>query len=427
MKRVLFCVVLGLTLFTLNSFGLTYEFDGDEGWTAGWHVANFGWEGGKLVFDTTGGDPAIFSPDNLGLPGTSFRTIHLDIEISGSSDLPFQLFYSTNAETGMNDEKSIYFTVYPGRSSYLLNIPEKLVASNKPNKWDGQTIKQFRLDPGGLSGVNVKIDWITLGDTWEFNTNGNFEGWGGWGTVKNQQVTGGYLYFEFNGTDPYMQFVPGISSQTVYGGYHKWLIADIDYTATNPDNFQLFFTNAQGEGVSEAKSIIFYCRPGRYTYLVHIPQRLNEEGKSDTWTNQSIYSLRFDTGGQASGSVKIYSFKLRRGPEPDPNNMNNITYNFDLIPSGGRPGHKQGWYIGNNITSITALASGALEVKPLSTSGDPYFCVNPQYFNPTEYKYVVVRKSITGFEHNNPEGWQFFGFPGQVAVWFTKIITFILM
>jgi hypothetical protein len=191
-----------------------------------------------------------------------------------------------------------------------------------------------------------------------------------------------------------MQFFPNIPSQTVYGGYHKWLIADIDYTATNPDIFQLFFTNAQGEGVSELKSIKFYCRPGRYTYLVHIPQRLTEEGKPDTWTNQSIFSLRFDTGGQASGSVKIYSFKLRRGPEPDPNNMNNITYNFDILPFGGwLPGHKQGWYAGGNINSMTALASGVLEVKTDPAINDPFFCVNPQYFNPTEYKYWLFVKA----------------------------------
>jgi len=161
-KNLLFVLIISFIIFIpFTSYPVIWEFHtagNTEGWTGGSWVTNFGVSGDALTFDTTGGDPQIFSPDNINVNGSNFRYLHADIEFTASSNQTFQMFFITTADGGWNEPKSITFTGYTGRRTYLINIPQRLSAEGKdPNSWLGKTIRQIRFDPGGLSGCNVKI------------------------------------------------------------------------------------------------------------------------------------------------------------------------------------------------------------------------------------------------------------------------------
>ncbi|HOK10394.1 MAG TPA: Ig-like domain-containing protein, partial [Candidatus Hydrogenedens sp.] len=410
-KKLLFegCSIL-FVLFSFTVHAVVWEFhtNGDtEGWSAGPYTTNFTVSGDALTFDTTGGDPQIFSPDNLNVNGSNFRYLHADIEFTASSNQTFQMFFITTADGGWNEAKSIHFTGYTGRQTYLVNIPQVLSSEGKdPNSWLGKTIRQIRLDPGALSGCNVKIYWfgITFGSNsrgavWDFETNGDFEGWGGFSCAQNQQVTGGYLYFEFNCSDPYVQS-PG--DLRISGSDYPWLQADIEFSPS--DNFfQMFYSTTVEGGYEEARSVVFPSRVGRYTYLINIPQRLSEEGKSGVWNGRTITQIRFDTGGLSSGNVRIYYIGLRREPIPD--------WQFDV------GNHKQGWTAVQQISNLQANG-GVLSLN--TTGSDPFIYVYNQHFNPSSYRYLLLRANITGYGNNNPAMMQTFGFPGTGAGWYVN-------
>ncbi|HOQ33324.1 MAG TPA: Ig-like domain-containing protein, partial [Candidatus Hydrogenedens sp.] len=158
----------------------------------------------------------------------------------------------------------------------------------------------------------------------------------------------------------------------------------------------MFFTTATDSSWTESKSIVFDAKVGRYTYLINIPQRLSETSKDpNTWNGQTIRQIRFDTGGLPSGSVKIYYIGLRREPIPD--------WQFDI------GNHKQGWIAENQITNLQA-SSGVLSFN--TNGGDPYIHVYNQHFDPSSYRYLLIRANITGYQNNDPAGMQTFGFPG---------------
>ncbi len=413
MKRPILLISLITILYPLAVHAVVWEFhnNGDtEGWFAGNQVANFGVSGDTLTFDTTGGDPFIYSPDNLNVSGSNFRYLHADIEYTSSSNQSFQVFFITTTDASWNEAKSFRFTGYIGRQTYLINIPQTLSAEGKdPNSWLGKTIRQVRFDPGSLSGCNVKIHWfgITFGSNsrgavWDFETNGDFEGWGGFNHATNQQVTGGYLYFEFTGNDPFVQS-PG--DLRISGSDYPWLQADIEYYPSN-NSFQMFYTtSASGEGgFAEERSIIFSAKPGRYTYLVNIPQRLAEEGKPGVWNGRTIMQIRFDTGWLYPGNIRIYYIGLRREPIPD--------WQFDV---GGQ--HKQGWTAVNQISNLT-VTSDALSCN--TTGADPHIQVYNLHFNPSAYRYLLLRANITNYENNAPALMQTFGFPGTGGTGFVQ-------
>ncbi|MGC8847039.1 MAG: Ig-like domain-containing protein, partial [Candidatus Hydrogenedens sp.] len=191
-------------------------------------------------------------------------------------------------------------------------------------------------------------------------------------------------------------FVYSPNDLRISGSDYPWLQADIEYTASYNDTFQIFFITNMDGNWTEGKSITFPGRVGRFTYLVNIPQRLTENSKDpNTWNGKTIMQIRFDTGGQSSGSVKIHWIGIRREPIPD--------WQFDVGD------HKQGWTAVNQISNLT-VSSGALSCN--TTGGDPYIQVYNQHFNPSTYRYLLVRANITNYENDNPGIMQTFGFPG---------------
>jgi len=89
---------------------------------------------------------------------------------------------------------------------------------------------------------------------YDWNTDGNFEGWAGWNHTANQSVSGGTLNFDMTNWDPYVTS-PALN---ISGSDNPWLKFGITYTPSNGQNseFQLYFQN-NTSGFSETTMVNF--------------------------------------------------------------------------------------------------------------------------------------------------------------------------
>jgi len=141
-----------------------FDTDGNiEGWTPGNATATV--SGGTLNLTTTGVDPLIMSPNNLGItnPGT-YKYVHVDMK-NNSSDTTGRIFFITDTDTTWNSAKSKGFVIKANTnyfSSYIIDM--STVAG-----WSG-TIKRIRVDPldPAVSGQTVNIDFIRITDNQSF-------------------------------------------------------------------------------------------------------------------------------------------------------------------------------------------------------------------------------------------------------------------
>jgi len=344
-------------LFSIKSTAIVWEFHGNnEGWYPGnEYVQDFQVSGDVLSFRITGGDPSILSPNNLKIDGSNFHFLHAEIEFNSSITGNAQIYFITEEDSNWSEEKAVYFQVVPGKHTYLINIPQKILY---PNKWLGQTIEQIRFDPPEYQENNVKIYWfgITYGSVWEFSTDGYYDGWGGFNCIENSQVTNGYLFLEFNCGDPYIHSPYGLR----LNGYdYPWLQADIEYSTEQDHWFQLFFIHSSDEIWDEQKSVVFPARLGRHVYLINIPQTLSDLGKSPSlWNENMITQIRFDTGGVYPGNIKIHWIGLCRDSTYQGNGQAPASERVKIYPSG----------------SIKIEEGGSIDLRvQLTDVAEPYF------------------------------------------------------
>lgn len=134
-----------------------------ENWTTNTNISGFGWQtGGYVVGNITGGDPAMFSSDNLGIDLTTNKIIRIKLKNSTSSTLG-QIYFTTNTDNSFSETKSKTFTIIANDSQYT----EYLVDMSFVPGWRG-TLKQVRFDPAkDASNGSFSLDYIEIDEPWD--------------------------------------------------------------------------------------------------------------------------------------------------------------------------------------------------------------------------------------------------------------------
>lgn len=132
-----------------------FDNDGDcEGWNEVTNqISSINVADGILSFTSTGSDPWLVSPDNLGFEASEHPYIHIRMK-NNALDVNGKIYFITEADPNWNEDKSVAFAVFPedsGFRDYYVNMTNNQF-------WTG-TVKQFRIDPVTTTG-DIEIDFI---------------------------------------------------------------------------------------------------------------------------------------------------------------------------------------------------------------------------------------------------------------------------
>jgi len=228
---------------------------------------------------------------------------------------------------------------------------------------------------GGASGNNAddlvswapSIAYTNYGLQWDFNANGNLEGW----TMANQiggSVMNGILTLTSGGTDPYAVSPDNLNSPDS----NRYLRIRLKNNANDP-MAQIFFTTTADTSWNAAKSVAFATRENDSGYTDYVV----DMGVNAHWSG-TIKQLRFDPMSKA-GSMDVDYIQLTAlGYTPIRN------WEFDLS------GNLEGWTTGNQISAMT-VSGGSLSLT--SNGSDPYI-FSPDMLaisDPLINRYVHIR------------------------------------
>lgn len=204
---------------------LAYEFTTDgnlEGWmSSGWGLDSYNVSGGSLNLVTNlDPNPAWFAPWPLNLHTDIANEIVIRMKTDKGSNL--RVFFDSDLNPGLNVNKMAEISINADGQYHEYRIP---IGSN--TLWTG-TIKQLRfdlmpdyaavpLDWSEVNSANVSFDYVHFVKSipeptaleYEFNTDGNLEGWipNGWG-LDSYNVSGGTLHILTNETINPAWFAP---------------------------------------------------------------------------------------------------------------------------------------------------------------------------------------------------------------------------
>ncbi|MBS1663255.1 MAG: cellulase family glycosylhydrolase [Bacteroidetes bacterium] len=276
----------------------SFETSGDlEGWTAGNATPSV--SGGALNLITTGTDPLIMSPGNLGISTPSaYKYIRINMKNS-SSVTSARIFFTTNADTSWSQAKSKSFAIAANNQYYASYIIDMSTITG----WAG-TIRRIRidpLDPATGSGQAVSIDYIAITQAipnvreWYFDTTGHMEGW----TYGNATaaVAGGTFNLTSTGTDPLMtspDFL-GITNPALY----KFIHVDMKNNSAATGARIFFITDADSVW-NQAKSKSFPIKANTNYYGSYIVDMSTVTG----WTG-TIRQIRVDPLDPSSAGQSV--------------------------------------------------------------------------------------------------------------------------
>jgi hypothetical protein len=168
-KVLLLVLALSLCLVPLSSADTTdkqwvFSTSGDRlGWVSGGNIYSSGVVAGYWWGLTSGTDPWLLSPNNLGIPADTrqYISIKMRMRLSSSPTSRFgasdaQIYFTTTTSTTLSEDKKISFKGYGNGAWKIYNVK---VGTH--SLWQG-TIKQFRLDPCGQSNARIEIEYIKI-------------------------------------------------------------------------------------------------------------------------------------------------------------------------------------------------------------------------------------------------------------------------
>lgn len=278
-----------------------FNTDGNvEGWTMTNQIAG-SVSGGILTLTSSGGDPYMTSADNLGIANASTnRYVKIRMK-NNTSDTAAELFFTTTTDTTWTASKSVLFPTIANAGGYTDYIFDMGTNAN----WTG-TIKQLRFDPFSVTGT-MNVDSIvvtsagyTSAKDWNFNTNGNLEGWTNGNQVSSMTVSGGSLNMTSTGTDPYV-YAPdnlGIASPSTY----RYLRIRLQ-NSTSSSYGEIYFITTSDTAWNSTKQMLIPIVPnsGYRDYVVDL-------GTNTSWTG-TIKQVRLDPS-LSSGDVNVDYFRL---------------------------------------------------------------------------------------------------------------------
>ncbi|MBM7568020.1 hypothetical protein [Paenibacillus sacheonensis] len=285
---------------TISGGGTAFDWGfNTAGNTDGWSAINQVTQsvsGGINALTSSGGDPYLFSPDNLNFSASSFPYVRIRLQNTAAGG-EGRLYFTTTADTSWSEAKRVTFYTIPSASGYT----EYVLNMGANARWSG-TIKQLRFDPISATGT-VNVDYIRVtggGSSPSFAADYNFgssaEGWTVGHTVT-QSVSGGINTLTLLGNDAYI-YSPdnlGINAST----YTYIRIRLKNNTGAEPVKF--YYTTTADTSWSEAKSLTFLSSAnGDYAeYLLYVG--------GTNWSG-TIKQLRFDPidePGTSIGTVDV--------------------------------------------------------------------------------------------------------------------------
>ena len=128
---------------------------GTEGWFVGGQISNFSSSNGRLKLTSTGTDPHIKSPDNMGNDCNRYKKVKIKMK-NGTTSTVAQLFFSTYTDPTFTEAKSATVATIANDPLYT----EYVFDFSNNSSWAGQ-IKQLRFDPATTTG-GISIEYIML-------------------------------------------------------------------------------------------------------------------------------------------------------------------------------------------------------------------------------------------------------------------------
>jgi hypothetical protein len=136
------------------AYSQVWDFDTDDGgWTVAKQVYGAQAGGGYYNGTSTGSDPGIHSPDNLGVSAALNPYLHIRMKNS-TGDVAGKIYFITEKDQAWKEAKGVDFLVKPNDSGYT----DYYVPMGANSLWSG-TIKAVRLDPITVPG-DFSIDRI---------------------------------------------------------------------------------------------------------------------------------------------------------------------------------------------------------------------------------------------------------------------------
>lgn len=131
--------------------------DNLESWTAQSDISGFTHQSSGAITGTiTGADPYIISANSLGANINSAKRIKIRLKNSTNSNLA-QIYFTTNADSTMNEAKHIDFAIIPNSDYVEYEIDMESISG-----WQG-TLRRLRIDPAvGVNSGSFTIDQILI-------------------------------------------------------------------------------------------------------------------------------------------------------------------------------------------------------------------------------------------------------------------------
>ncbi|HEY0828963.1 MAG TPA: hypothetical protein VGE40_12770 [Bacilli bacterium] len=274
-----------------------WEFNTDgnlEGWTMMSQVTGEV-SGGSLNLTITGSNPYMHSPNYLNMDAGKFKLLKIRMKNSTTSTSA-NIYWITDSDSTYNESKKKNITINALDTGYT----EYVVDLNSHSGWSG-VIKQIRVNPEyGAAVGTVNIDYIRAETpplkAWDFNTDGDFEGW----SMANQvtgSVSGGALNLTVSGSDPQIKSPDNLNINS--GQYPKMTIRmKNETTATKGQLYWITDTDTTWDTNKRVEYTITANDSDYKEYSISLGSKLY-------WTG-TIKQLRVDPEeGASSGVVKI--------------------------------------------------------------------------------------------------------------------------
>jgi len=312
-----------------------YEFD-SAGSTEGWTGANtsLSVSNGQLYGSITTADPQVL---HTGYSFSGDTATGVLVRLKGSANNRADLFWGRSGADTYAAERRVG-TNYTGSGSFQTLLFD--VAGNP--EWNGQTITRIRIDPPGIGGDTFEIDWIRvlkwvdtadddgdglynvydpddnndgISDAWEsaignwpgavsfdFNTDGNLEGWKTNATLAIQAHTNGTVTAAVAGSDPQFSNTQLFLQAGMFDG-----IA-VQLTATNSGSIQIFWGNSTSNSFSGTRTsnTVVTASDTRQTIYFDMTS-------APAWKGFVITRLRLDTDFPLNSPFEIHRIFLSNG------------------------------------------------------------------------------------------------------------------
>ncbi|TVP82687.1 MAG: hypothetical protein EA353_00195 [Puniceicoccaceae bacterium] len=225
--------------------------------------------------------------------------------------------------------------------------------------WAESDITGLRLDPAegtNVTGTSFDIDFIEISDgealpppsvtqRFDFEQNGNFEGWNPIKDIVNASVSGGYLSARSTGNDPIL-VKDGINFQADQVPHVL-----VRIRLSTPGTLELFWGTTQASGFAGTRRVAAPVAGGNTWQTVMLPLAGHAE-----WDGNTITRLRLDPTNQTDTDFSIDTIAISDGDAdgdgiPDvfelEHNLNPLDPSDASEPAGG-----------SGLTNLEAFVAG---------------------------------------------------------------------